>query len=86
MYHYGAGLSAVLTKTLLTDATRRRDLLRRIPAGVGYALRPGSAKNADKSHGYPFSLTALEVLGMASGPVRYAVALATVARPEGDRR
>jgi GT2 family glycosyltransferase len=86
MYHYGAGLSAVLTKTLLSDAARRRDLLRRIPAGVGYALRAGSPKNAGKADGYPFSLTALEVLGMASGPVRYAVGLATAARMEGDRR
>jgi GT2 family glycosyltransferase len=86
MYHYGAGLSAVLTKTLLTDAARRGDLLRRIPAGVGYALRPGSDKNAGKGGGYPLSLTALEVLGMASGPVRYAVGRATAALLEGDRR
>jgi O-antigen biosynthesis protein len=86
MYHYGAGLTAVLTKTLLTNARRRADLLRRIPAGVGYALRPGSAKNVGKVGGYPFSLTALEVLGMASGPVRYAVGLAMAARMEGSRR
>jgi GT2 family glycosyltransferase len=86
MYHYGAGLSAVLTKTLLTNAARRRDLLRRIPAGVGYALRPGSGKNAGKVGGYPLSLTALEVLGMVSGPMRYAWGLATAVRLKGDRR
>lgn len=72
VYHYGVGLSAVLTKRLVTDRRGRQELLRRVPRGIAYAVRPGSAKNAGKRYGYPFSLTIVELWGMASGPVRYA--------------
>jgi GT2 family glycosyltransferase len=72
MYAYGVGLSAVITKTLLTDAARRRELLRRLPRGIAYAVDPRSGKNHGKTAAYPASLTALELLGMAVGPVYYA--------------
>jgi O-antigen biosynthesis protein len=73
MYAYGVGLSAVMTKTLLTNAAHRRELLRRLPLGIAYAVDPRSAKNHQKTTGYPASLTALELLGMAAGPMHYAV-------------
>jgi GT2 family glycosyltransferase len=73
IYAYGVGLSAVITKTLLSDAVARRELLRRLPGGVAYALNPHSAKNSHKTASYPRSLTVLELLGMASGPLHYAV-------------
>jgi O-antigen biosynthesis protein len=73
MYAYGVGLSAVMTKTLLTHAVSRRELLRRLPLGIAYAVDPRSGKNRRKAAGYPASLTALELLGMAAGPMYYAV-------------
>jgi GT2 family glycosyltransferase len=72
VYQYGVGLTAVLTKCLVSDRAGRRQLASRIPRGIGYALRPGSAKNAGKRPGYPASLTALEICGMALGPAYFA--------------
>jgi cellulose synthase/poly-beta-1,6-N-acetylglucosamine synthase-like glycosyltransferase len=74
MFDYGVGLGAVLAKCLVTDRAGRRELVRRLPRGIGYALWPGSAKNAGKRGGYPASLTALEMCGMALGPAYYAKA------------
>jgi GT2 family glycosyltransferase len=72
IYRYGVGLSAVMAKQLVTDRAGRRALLRRLPRGVLFALAPGSEKNSRKRPGYPASLTALEVCGMALGPAQYA--------------
>jgi cellulose synthase/poly-beta-1,6-N-acetylglucosamine synthase-like glycosyltransferase len=72
MYAYGVGLSAVITKTLLASAADRRELLRRLPRGIAYAVNPRSGKNSKKMATYPGSLTMLELLGMAFGPVYYA--------------
>ncbi|WP_200210968.1 glycosyltransferase [Micromonospora coerulea] len=80
MYRYGVGLGAVLTKCLATDPTARRELLGRLPRGVAYALRPGSEKNGRKQEGYPASLTALELCGLALGPAYYAAAAARSGR------
>ncbi|MFF4889391.1 glycosyltransferase [Micromonospora chersina] len=80
MYSYGAGLGAVLTKCLANDPTTRRELLARLPRGVAYALRPGSAKNDRKQKGYPAWLTAVELCGLALGPVHYAAAAVRFAR------
>lgn len=80
MYQYGVGLGAVLTKCLADDPTTRRELLVRLPRGVAYALRPGSAKNGRKQKGYPAWLTAVELCGLALGPVHYAAAAARFAR------
>ncbi|MFR9776601.1 glycosyltransferase [Micromonospora sp. MS34] len=80
MYRYGVGLGAVLTKCLATDPTARRELLGRLPRGIVYALRPGSAKNNRKQQGYPRSLTLLELCGLALGPVHYAAAAARSGR------
>jgi GT2 family glycosyltransferase len=74
IFHYGVGLSAVMAKCLATDAAGRRALLRRLPSGIALALNPHSAKNDKKQDGYPAMLTALELCGMALGPVYYAAA------------
>jgi GT2 family glycosyltransferase len=79
--HYGIGLSAAITKQLL-DRAQRRELLRKIPAGLAYLLDPRSDKNAGKGSGYPRSLDALELLGVALGPLAYlASSLAARRRP-----
>jgi cellulose synthase/poly-beta-1,6-N-acetylglucosamine synthase-like glycosyltransferase len=72
MYGYGVGLGAVITKTLLADAAVRRELLRRLPRGIAYAADPRSGKNRHKTTTYPRTLTLLELLGMALGPLSYA--------------
>ncbi|MFJ8577965.1 glycosyltransferase [Micromonospora sp. NPDC093277] len=80
MYLYGVGLGAVLTKCLASDPTARRELLGRLPRGIAYALRPGSAKNSRKQEDYPASLTVLELCGLALGPAHYAAAAARAGR------
>ncbi|MDZ5443010.1 glycosyltransferase [Micromonospora sp. 4G57] len=80
MFRYGVGLGAVITKCLAADPTARRELLGRLPGGVAYALRPGSARNGRKQEGYPASLTALELCGLALGPAYYAAAAARSGR------
>jgi GT2 family glycosyltransferase len=85
IYGYGVGLGAVMAKCLvMADRTGRRQLVRRLPRGIGYALRPRSAKNAGKRPGYPASLTVLEAWGVALGLAYYARA-ARAARRAGAR-
>ncbi len=74
IHRYGIGLSAVLTKRFVASAEERRQIVRRLPAGLAYAVDPRSAKNAGKGPGYPAWLTLLELAGMLRGPVAYAVA------------
>jgi GT2 family glycosyltransferase len=82
-FDYGVGLSAMLTKQLLTGA-QRRELVRRIPAGARYLLDRDSPKNAAKGPSYPRLLDLLERLGMALGPFAYLASAIAVGR--GVRR
>jgi hypothetical protein len=68
---YGAGLTAMLTKHVLAGRATRRAVLRRIPAGVWYALSPRSPKNARKPKGFTMRQSLLEWAGMAYGPIGY---------------
>jgi GT2 family glycosyltransferase len=70
-FGYGVGLTAMLTRQLVAGPRLR--LLRAIPAGIRHALDPRSRKNAGRSATYPRALTALERLGMAFGPIAYAL-------------
>ena len=74
LHHYGVGLGAVLTSRFMASREERRQLLRRLPAGLAYALDPRSAKNSGKGAGYPARLTLLELAGMLRGPVAYGLA------------
>jgi GT2 family glycosyltransferase len=85
VYAYGVGLTAVMTKALLGDAATRREVVCRLPRGLLYALRPGSAKNAKKRDGYPLALTIAELVGMALGPVQLVRATWAVHRSEVSR-
>lgn len=67
---YGVGLTAVLTKALLNPATRG-DVLRRVPRGVVYFLKPSSPKNQRKTASFPRSLTLMELTGAVLGPLYY---------------
>ncbi len=69
-FAYGAALSATITKQLVVGQ-HRRELLRRVPAGLRYLASPDSVKNERKSASYPRHLTVLELAGMLVGPVGY---------------
>jgi GT2 family glycosyltransferase len=79
LLRYGTGLSAALTKQLVSQPYRG-DILRRVPRGASYLLRRDSAKNDRKSPSYPASLTALEWAGFAFGPASYLWTRARAAR------
>ncbi len=85
LYHYGVGLSAVMVKCLVSDAAGRYEILRRLPRGIAYTLLPRSEKNQRKRGGYPASLTALELFGIALGPAHYAAAAWTARRGRARR-
>jgi GT2 family glycosyltransferase len=70
-FHYGIGLTAMLTKHLLTSP-ERLDMLHRIPGAVRHIADPGSRKNANKQEGYPTGLNTIERVGMLLGPAAYA--------------
>lgn len=72
VYAYGAGLVAYLLKTLIDRPHLIADFLRRIPAGLRFALSPSSPKNQTKRSDYPRELTWLELRGMLYGPLAYA--------------
>ena len=83
MYAYGSGLTAFLTKHLLDRATRRQ-VLRRIPAGLGRMLRvpaPGTAdveapaattsQRPEPARLRSTAMSLLELRGRFAGPVLY---------------
>jgi len=74
IHRYGVGLSAALTKRFVASREERRQMVRRLPAGLAYAVDPRSAKNAGKDPSYPGWLTLLELAGMLRGPVALALA------------
>jgi glycosyltransferase involved in cell wall biosynthesis len=72
MYCYGAGLTATLLKTALSDRRHAVALARRVPQGAWFAVSPTSAKNVKKHAGFPRFLSRREFEGMAYGPIAYA--------------
>jgi hypothetical protein len=69
-YNYGVGLTAMLAKHLIR-VPGRLHLLRSVPAGIRYGLDPTSRKNVGRLDNFPRGLVALELLGMACGPLSY---------------
>lgn len=72
VWGYGVGLTACYSKILLHYPRLLPELLRKLPAGLAYALSPSSTKNESKPADYPHRLTRLELRGMAYGPLAYA--------------
>lgn len=72
VWGYGVGLTACLSKVLLSHPRLLPELLRKLPRGLAYALSPSSAKNEGKPSDYPGYLTRRELRGMAYGPLAYA--------------
>ena len=72
VWGYGVGLTACLTKAIVTHPRLLLDLVRKLPRGVGFALSPRSAKNVGRQRDFPSALVRLELRGMAYGPIAYA--------------
>lgn len=71
LVHYGIGMGACYTKTLLTRPGLLRDFISKLPHGLLYALSPRSPINDGKQEGYPKELTLLWLLGLLYGPMAY---------------
>ena len=73
MYGYGSGLTAFLAKNLASKDSRR-DLLVRIPRGIGHVARSSGKAQAsvDRTLIPAKSLLLQELRGMAMGPLLYA--------------
>ncbi len=71
LYRYGIGLTACLTRSIVTYPQLLPNVLRRIPAGLAFLLSTRSAKNARKTASYPRELTIAELIGMLYGPFAY---------------
>nr|WP_246215448.1 glycosyltransferase family 2 protein [Modestobacter muralis] len=84
LFGYGSGLSAFLTKCLLTRGTRG-ELLRRVPAGLrrGRDLSATTTERLGGSAAAPRGATRRELAGFAAGPVLYLRARAEVRRSPG---
>jgi len=82
VFKYGVGLTAMFTKQL--RAGPRLPLIRSVPAGIHYARDSHSRKNASRGAGYPRTLTVLERLGMAAGPVAYLRSITGRTKPSSD--
>lgn len=71
MFRYGVGLSATITKWMVESPATAWAIMRRVPAGLHYALSPRSVKNQNKAAHYPRQLTWLERAGFICGPYLY---------------
>ncbi len=73
MYGYGTGLSALITKLLVQPATRK-EILRRITAGVqrAWGIRRETTHRLDESNPVAPGAALCEVWGLLAGPVLYA--------------
>ena len=72
MRSYGAGFTAFLSSSLVAHPSLVPQLLRRLPAGIGHAVSPASAKNGRVADEVPGWFGPLELFGMIEGPVHYA--------------
>ncbi len=71
MHSYGIGFSAYLTKQLVQGSGRRLQMLRVVPAGLAYALRPHSRHDPRRTTHSSRSVLLAELRGMARGPWAY---------------
>jgi GT2 family glycosyltransferase len=68
LFWYGAGLSATMTRRMLTSPRDFLGILRRLPVAAKHAVAKDSTRNAARSSDYPRKLVLVELLGMLVGP------------------
>lgn len=69
---YGVGLGAYLTAALVHEPRMLAPLLRRLPRGIAYAAQNSRPDTAEPG-AWPANLARRERLGLAAGPVAYAL-------------
>ena len=72
-YGYGVGLGAYLTSALANHPATIGKALYRAPAGLAYAFRSDSPRNAHLQGTWPRKLVWLERRGLAFGPIAYGI-------------
>jgi hypothetical protein len=72
-YGYGVGLGAYLTSALANHPATISKALYRAPAGLAYAFRSDSPRNAHLQGAWPRNLVWLERRGLAFGPIAYGI-------------
>jgi O-antigen biosynthesis protein len=71
VYSYGAGGTAYLLKTVMTNPIVLPAFLALIPKVIRFIFQPGSGINASKEDDYPSELTWIERRGLLYGPLAY---------------
>ena len=69
--NYGSGLSAMMTKQLVSDRTSWRHILRRLGPGLSHLPSAHLGEEQPKEPNYPLRLTVTEWFGVALGPFLY---------------
>ena len=78
-FDYGVGLGALIVKHVVAHPL---EVGRRLPAGLHLLLGPRSRRNANRREAaYPAELTVRELVGVATGPLAYAVTSGRGRRP-----
>lgn len=72
MFDYGVGMSAVVTKLVVSGGRPARAVLTGLPAGVRRLVSPRSERNEKKPGGTPRDLLVAECAGYLAGPLLYA--------------
>jgi GT2 family glycosyltransferase len=85
LFGYGAGLSAMLTRRVLSGPGEAAAILRRAGAGLLFLLSPASPKNHGKSVDYPRHLTLIEIAGFIWGPFALVRSMVAGAKRRGAR-
>lgn len=70
-YGYGVGLTAYLTRIILTNPRHILQMASHIPQGLNHVLNAASPKNSAKNADYPKELNRIERMGMLVGPIAY---------------
>ncbi|HEX8646251.1 MAG TPA: glycosyltransferase [Thermoleophilaceae bacterium] len=71
LHDYGVGLGAAVTRTVAHDPRAALELARRLPRAGHHLLAAGSAKNRQRTAGFPRDLRRAELTGLARGPLAY---------------
>lgn len=72
-YGYGVGLGAYLTSAMASYPAFIGRALLHAPAGLAYAFRVDSPRNAHRQGSWPRELSRLEQRGLAFGPIAYGI-------------
>jgi len=73
---YGTGLTAMYTSLVRRDPRHLVAMLRRLPTALRHLLRPRADRSPSRTPSYPRYCLALQVYGMALGPIAYVRSLA----------